>query len=690
MQQQYDLTAIVADAETGQRRVVAEMLRSHGVLVLGAGSFADVAAQVGGSGADVVFVSLDSLPNPSGLSSLFHRDQLVELVLLSTNPTSGQMLEAFELGAIDFLTKPIDHDHLERALRRVFRRRRASGGGTGAAVEVDLSAPSFDVIEHPRTPLRTPPLTIESSQALGNGFDRLPLPIVRLDKRARATGANAAGLEQLGFLFSDDTKMYSTEGTPVTRSKLLAEIVEHPVSQQVRVVAGGSVPRRIALFPAEVADGILVAGVDVTEAEARAERLSRLVHRYQHALTDLGLFNRWLTVINAEADPIAVLAALCEEAEELTGITRMVVYTVDEDGRLTCVAQSPTASPGGTPDLVEPDELPAGFDLDRVHLVTRLERFSDRVRAVLHECGIKALLTHPLSADDGLCGVVVFGTDTRRYFGRRVRAVAEVVAGAVTVALRRHELIQTLDRVDSERRAKQRMLERAERLTSLGSLASAIGHEINQPLQSIKIIAESALMWAAREGRRPSYESLLESMERITDRARWAAQIVKDMKTMIKEPTDIETRPVDIQPIIMTSLQDHESRLEDIDCVVEIPKGLPRVVGNETQLRQVFANLVRNAADAMLEYDHPRQLTVRAAPGADSVRVEVCDTGPGVPDPAKRKIFDPLFRIRKSQAGQGLGLFVVHTILKTIGATVEVEDNTPRGAKFVLVFPVAE
>ncbi len=679
--QQFELTAIVADAETGQRRVVAEMLRSYGVLVLGAGSFLDVEAQIARPGADVLFISLDSLPHLSALSDLFNRAGTVELVLLSTAPTSRQLSYAFEMGALDFLSKPIDDARLKRTLSRVVRRRQVSGSAAESAAEIGGSGTSFDVVESPRN--------ASGSQALGHGFDDLLLPVVRLDRSTQAVEANTAGLDQLGFLFSDETGIYTTEGTRISRSKLLSDILEHPVSRQIRVVTQAGAPRRFALFPAELPDGILVAGVDVTQSEAKSDRLSRLVHRYQHALTDLGLFNRWLTVINAEADPISVLPRLCEEAEELAGITRMAVYRANDEEGLTCIAESPTESAAGAPAVVEVDELPKGFGLDRVHLLTRFDGLSEHIQAVLDECNIKAILTRPLSGDDQLYGIVVFATDTRRYFGRRVRAVTEIVAGAVTVALRRHELILALNRVDSERRAKQRMLERAERLTSLGSLASAIGHEINQPLQSIKIIAESALMWAAREGRRPSYESLLESMERITDRARWAAQIVKDMKTMIKEPTDIETRPVELEPIIITSLRDHESRLEDVDCVVAVPGDLPPVIGNKTQLRQVFANLIRNAADAMLEHDQPWRLTIRASAGTDSVRVEVCDTGPGVPDAAKRRIFDPLFCVRKSQAGQGLGLFVVHTILKTLGATVEVEDNTPRGAKFVLVFPVA-
>jgi two-component system nitrogen regulation sensor histidine kinase NtrY len=103
------------------------------------------------------------------------------------------------------------------------------------------------------------------------------------------------------------------------------------------------------------------------------------------------------------------------------------------------------------------------------------------------------------------------------------------------------------------------------------------------------------------------------------------------------------------------------------------------------QMKRVFINLIDNAIEAM---DKRGEISISTAfdPKTNSVRIEIADTGPGVPDKDKDKLFMPHFSTKKK--GTGLGLAIVHQIISEHNGTIEVEDNHPHGAKFIIQVPV--
>jgi CheY-like chemotaxis protein len=129
--------------------------------------------------------------------------------------------------------------------------------------------------------------------------------------------------------------------------------------------------------------------------------------------------------------------------------------------------------------------------------------------------------------------------------------------------------------------------------------------------------------------------------------------------------------------------QDSRRRGVEIEVETDLTEGLPAVAGDPAELREAFTNLVLNAADAMPEGG---TLTLRTGTSDGQVRVEVRDTGTGIPEHIREKIFDPFFTT-KGPKGTGLGLSMAYGILQRHNGRITVESEEGRGTIFRLLFP---
>jgi two-component system C4-dicarboxylate transport sensor histidine kinase DctB len=117
------------------------------------------------------------------------------------------------------------------------------------------------------------------------------------------------------------------------------------------------------------------------------------------------------------------------------------------------------------------------------------------------------------------------------------------------------------------------------------------------------------------------------------------------------------------------------------------PSG-PQVMGNAIQLEQVFMNLLANARDALSESTE-RLITLSSRAGDGLVRLEVADSGPGIPEDLAQRVFDPFFTTKEVGEGTGLGLSIVYGIIKEHEGTVSVETGSRGGAVFTILLPGA-
>jgi two-component system NtrC family sensor kinase len=249
-------------------------------------------------------------------------------------------------------------------------------------------------------------------------------------------------------------------------------------------------------------------------------------------------------------------------------------------------------------------------------------------------------------------------------------------------------LIVLVEDLTLQKRLEQQML-LTERLTTAGRLAAGVAHELNNPLATIAGCAE-ALKERARDPRLaehdgfkdfPSYLSLIE------EESFRCKEITGSLLQFVREPGG-RREATDLNALVdkVLELLGHQSRFAAADVRREFDPGLPTVVVNEGQLRQVFLGLAGNALEAM-EGRGVLTVTTRRH-GAGEVEIVFADQGPGIPAEALPRVFDPFFTTKPPGHGTGLGLAIAQGIVADHGGRIEAASPVGRGATFTVVLPV--
>jgi two-component system sensor kinase FixL len=225
------------------------------------------------------------------------------------------------------------------------------------------------------------------------------------------------------------------------------------------------------------------------------------------------------------------------------------------------------------------------------------------------------------------------------------------------------------------------------RVSSMGEMASAIAHEINQPLTAIANYA-SACLRLLRSGKAQPGEAV-EVMQRVAAEAERAGEIVRKMRGFVRGE---ESQMALVEPGFLASevmrLAAAEARQSGVELKSEVEPGLPQVLADSIQIQQVLLNLVRNAVEAVDGADSQRRevsLGVRRA--ADGVQFTVRDTGPGLAPESRDKVFEPFYTTKAD--GIGIGLPLSRSIADAHGGRLWAGAEA-QGAAFHLVLPAAQ
>jgi PAS domain S-box-containing protein len=231
--------------------------------------------------------------------------------------------------------------------------------------------------------------------------------------------------------------------------------------------------------------------------------------------------------------------------------------------------------------------------------------------------------------------------------------------------------------------ARQReMMHQSEKLSALGELLAGVSHELNNPLS---VLVGQAMMLRDTA---PD-EKTAQRAERIEKAADRCARIVKTFLSMARHETR-QYVPINVNDTIESALEvtGYSLRTAGIEVTRKLAGELPVVLADGDQLVQVFTNLILNAEQAMHDVDTERRLRVISSyrKTSDQVVVKFKDSGPGIPEEIRSRIFEPLYTTKETGSGTGLGLALCHRIVEAHGGTIELEPDTGKGAAFAIRF----
>ncbi|HZH90901.1 MAG TPA: response regulator [Pyrinomonadaceae bacterium] len=232
-----------------------------------------------------------------------------------------------------------------------------------------------------------------------------------------------------------------------------------------------------------------------------------------------------------------------------------------------------------------------------------------------------------------------------------------------------------------------RAVARTEKLAAVGRLAAGVVHEINNPLATIAACAEALETRVAEGtfGESAEVEDLREYLSLIRSEAFRCKTITNGLLDFSRNRAG-QHAPVELGELLEAAarLLGHQKRRRNVEIEVDAPDGVATVSGDAGQLQQAVIILAENAIDAM---PHGGTLLLRARNEGAGVRVEVCDTGVGIPQENLARIFDPFFTTKEVGQGTGLGLAVCYGIVTEHGGRVAVDSVVGRGTTFTLVLP---
>jgi len=234
----------------------------------------------------------------------------------------------------------------------------------------------------------------------------------------------------------------------------------------------------------------------------------------------------------------------------------------------------------------------------------------------------------------------------------------------------------------SERVELQRAAHQSEKLAALGTLASGIAHEINNPLGIISSRIEVMLLEAETE---PLPQSLVDDLLTVHKHAERVARIAQGLLSFSRQ-SSTEMGTVDLNRVVEDTVLLARGQIEKSGIAIEmtLAPALPPVRGNPNALSQVVLNLLTNARDAMPGGGRVAIVTA-PAPDAGAVEIVVSDTGHGMSAETLSRIFDPFYTTKPN--GTGLGLSIVYGIVHDHGGTITTESTPGEGTRFVVRLP---
>jgi signal transduction histidine kinase len=308
-------------------------------------------------------------------------------------------------------------------------------------------------------------------------------------------------------------------------------------------------------------------------------------------------------------------------------------------------------------------------------------------RHIAASAGFRAVQSTPLSNQGGdFLGILSTHFRQPHRPSPRDLRLTDLYARHAAEIIDRKRLDEARRQVEQALHWTRAELARVSRLTTMGALAAAIAHEVNQPLSGIITNASTCLRMLSADS--PNVDGARETARRTIRDGNRASDVITRLRALFRKE-DLTLALLDLnevtREVIALSLSDLQRNRVALQS--ELAHDLPTITGDRIQLQQVILNLLRNASDAMVGVDdRPRQLLIRTErEDGDRVRVSVRDAGVGVDPQSMNKLFDAFYTTKSN--GMGIGLSVSRSIIERHHGRLWAEPNDGPGATFSFSIP---
>ena len=616
---------------------------------------------------DLILLDLQ-LPDMSGLDLLrliAQEGYDVPVILMTAHGSEAIAVEAFRLGARNYLIKPFSEVEAQGVINTALRERRL-------ARERDM------LLRHLRQ--RVQELTVLSS--IGKSVSSL-LDLEELLVRIVEAGVYITRAEE-GFLLLRDSNanelyLRAAKNLGEQRAQRLRLPINDGLAGQVvrtgkpirmdRATKGSSLKvktgflvRAILQVPLTVGDTVI--GVLAVDNQQNERAFSE---NDQYLLSTLADYAA-IAIENARL--YQQIKRSEERYRDLFADANDVIFTLDKNLDVQSINK-------------------AGVSL--------LNKSSDHLRGSSFEdlCIPESRLPARLAFDTLFSGQSVPPFELQlRPVGDKEEVIIIEVSGRLVNEADQGPIIHCIARNMTDRRRLEQQLLRSEKLSAIGQLVAGVAHELKHPLTSISGFTKLLLRDAAVVGQ------VRDDLRQIGTQAERAAKIVQNLLVFAREHKP-QRLVVDVNEVIKSTLilRAYQLRVDNVQDVLELDTNLPLTIADPFQLQQVFLNLINNAHQAMVEREAPGVLTIRttalenalasAAPaGIQSIRIAISDTGVGIVPELLNKVFDPFFTTKPVGQGTGLGLSICYGIIHEHSGRIWVESTPGIGTTIFVELPI--
>ena len=340
--------------------------------------------------------------------------------------------------------------------------------------------------------------------------------------------------------------------------------------------------------------------------------------------------------------------------------------------------------------LSKDNTLTTFLDRTRAYLSTKHQGEDSPLpkRIVENMNKLKLQIAVPLVVHDDMIGILTLGKKkSDEEYTQDDIDILLPLARTLAIAISNATVLEELSKTQAE--AAQR-----EKMAVIGTLSAGINHEICNPLGIARGQCEAFLL-NLRDGlyKNKTEKELLEKaqtiMEKVIHETDRATAITKRLSSFAKPSKGEISDSINIQNEVdeVLALVGYEMKLDRIEILNNVPKDAPKISGDKKQIQEVLFNLVRNAAQAILEKG---KITVTTRHDTDRLFIDIQDTGQGIPEDKVQQIFNPFYTTKEPGKGTGLGLFIVKQVVEKNDGKISLKSKVGEGTMFTLEFPITE